>query len=101
MYYCRDHFWGPLSESRQFRGNIRRPVPKKHDIQCNPGIGGGVEQTNIEFQFFCVVFYIGNYVLLPPSLPRPLKGVQTPSRSIRRPVIKNHGFQLILELTAE
>ena len=57
MYYCRDHFWGPLSESRQFRGNIRRPVPKKHDFQCNPGIDGGVEQKNMGFQFLVSFLY--------------------------------------------
>ena len=101
MYYCGGHFWGALKESRRLRDSIGRLVIKNNGFQCNPAIDGGVEQTNIDFQFFCVVFFIGNYVLLPPSLPRPLKGVQTPSRSIRRPVIKNHGFQLILELTAE
>ena len=79
MYYCRDHFWAALSESRHLRGSIRCPVLKKNGFQCNPGIDGGVEQTNIEFQFF-VVFYTVNYVLLPRSLPGLLTGVQTPSR---------------------
>ena len=55
MYYCRDHFWAPLSESRC-------PVIKKHGCQCDPGIDGGVEQTNIEFQFF-VDFYLVSSVL--------------------------------------
>ena len=29
MYYSRDHFWGPLIESRHLRGSIRRLVIKK------------------------------------------------------------------------
>ena len=57
MYYCRDHFWGPLSESRQFRGSIRRPVLKKHGFQCKPGIDGGVEQKNMGSQYFVSFLY--------------------------------------------
>ena len=52
MYYCRDHFWGSLSESRHLRGSIRGPVLKNHGFKCSAGIDGGVEQTNIGFQFF-------------------------------------------------
>ena len=64
MYHCRDHFWGPLSESRYLRSSIRRPVIKNYGFQCNPGIDGGVKQTNIEFQFFLHCFYIVNYVCI-------------------------------------
>ena len=46
MYYCRDCFWGSLSESTQFRGSIRHLLIEIHGFQCNPGIGGGVEQKN-------------------------------------------------------
>ena len=57
MYYCHDDFWGPLKESRRLRGSIRRPVIKVQGFQCNPGVDGGVEQTNIEPQFV-VWFFI-------------------------------------------
>ena len=52
VYYCRDHFWGPLRESGHARVNIRFPFIKRHGLHCNPGIDGGVKQNNIEFQFF-------------------------------------------------
>ena len=54
---------GPLSESRQFRGSIRRPVPKNQGFQCNPGIDGGVEQQNMAFQFV-VSFLNGNLCII-------------------------------------
>ena len=56
MYYCRDQFRNPLSESRHFRGNIKRALLEKPRFQCSPGIDGGVEQTKIGDQFVCVVF---------------------------------------------
>ena len=40
---------------------------KKRGFGCNPGIDGGVEQKNIEFQFFCV-FCLVNCILLPRLL---------------------------------
>ena len=30
---------------------------QKHRFQCNPGIDGGVEQTNMGFQFFVSFLY--------------------------------------------
>ena len=57
MYYCRDHFWGPLSESRQSRSSIRRPVPKNHGFQCNPGNDGEVVQKSMGFQFVVSFLY--------------------------------------------
>ena len=46
MYYRRDCFWDSLSESTQLRGSIRHLLLRLHGFQCNPGIGGGVEQKN-------------------------------------------------------
>ena len=58
MYYCRDHFWGPLSESRQFRGSIRRPVLKKHEFQCNPGIDGKINSHTILFYLVLLLYFL-------------------------------------------
>ena len=80
IYYCHDHFWGPLSESRHLRGSMRHPVLKKHGFQRSPGIYGGVEQQKYWISVLFVWFSLVNYVLLPRSLLEPFKGVQTFSR---------------------
>ena len=93
MYYCRDHFRAPLNEPRPLRGSIRPPLIKKPRFQCNPGIDGGVEQKNIEFQFRFVDFCIINYVLLPRSLLGPLNWARILRGSIRPPSIKKPRYQ--------
>ena len=92
-HYYRNHFWGAWSESRHLRGSIRCPGKRKHGFQCSPGIDGGVEQQKYWISILSCGFYIINYVLL----PRPLLGPFSESRhlrgSIKRDVLKKHGFQ--------
>ena len=94
VYYCRDHFCGPTSESRHLCGSIRRHVMKKHEFQCNPGIDGGVDQTNIEFAVFVVWFF--SYWIMYYCRDH-FWGSLSESRhlrcSIRRLLMKKHRFQ--------
>ena len=94
---------GDLSESRNLRGSIRRPVFKKHRFQCIPGIDGGLEQTKVGFQFYCVVFMKQIIIIIITAITSGAPEVSPDTFAAALDVLEkeNMDFSVVLELTAE
>ena len=74
---------------------------KKHGFHCNPGIDGGVEQTNMGVQFFESVSYCKLCIIAAITSGAPQVSPDCFAAALNVLCQKNMDFSVILELTAK